>query len=126
VLAGQKPEEYKGVAAFFNYLSKPEVQAEWHQATGYLPITMAAYELTKKQGFYEKNPGTETALKQMTLNKPTENSKGLRFGDHAQTREIVYNEFEAIFAGKKTAKEGLDDAVAEGNKLLRKFQQMYK
>jgi len=126
VLAGHKPEEYKGVAAFFNYLSKPEVQAEWHQATGYLPITLAAYELTKKQGFYEKNPGTETALKQMTLHKPTENSKGLRFGDHAQTRDIVYNEFEAIFAGKKTAKQGLDDAVAEGNKLLRKFQQMYK
>ena len=126
VLTGHKPEEYKGIAAFFNYLSKPEVQAEWHQGTGYLPITMAAYELTKKQGFYEKNPGTETALKQMTLNKPTENSKGLRFGDHAQTREIVYNEFEAIFDGKKTAKEGLDDAVAEGNKLLRKFQQMYK
>ena len=64
------------MAAFFNYLSKPGGEAEWHQATGYLPITLAAYELTKKQGFYEKNPGTETALKQMTLHKPTENSKG--------------------------------------------------
>jgi len=126
VLKGHKAEEYKGVAAFFNYLSRPEIQAEWHQGTGYLPITMAAYELTKTQGFYEKNPGTETALKQMTLNQPTENSKGLRFGDHAQTREIVYNEFEAIFAGKKSAQQGLDDAVAEGNKLLRKFEQMYK
>jgi len=122
VLQGHKPEEYKGVAAFFNYLSRPEVQAEWHQATGYLPITLAAYELTKKQGFYEKNPGTETALKQMTLHKPTENSKGLRFGDHAKTREIMDNEFEAVFAGQKTAKQGLDDAVKAGNELLRKFE----
>jgi len=122
VLQGHKPEEYQGVAAFFNYLSRPEVQAEWHQATGYLPITLAAYELTKKQGFYEKNPGTETALKQMILHKPTENSKGLRFGDHANTREIMDNEFEAIFAGKKTAKQGLDDAVKAGNELLRKFE----
>jgi len=126
VLKGHKPEEYKGVAAFFNYLSRPEVQAEWHQATGYLPITLAAYELTKKQGFYEKNPGTETALKQMTLHKPTENSKGLRFGDHAKTREIMDNEFEAIFAGQKTAKQGLDDAVKAGNELLRKFEKANK
>jgi sn-glycerol 3-phosphate transport system substrate-binding protein len=126
VLAGHKAVEYKGVAAFFNYLSKPEIQASWHQDTGYLPITMAAYDLTKKQGFYEKNPGTETALLQMTLNKPTENSKGLRFGDHAKTRDILDNEFEAIFAGKKTAKQGLDDAVKGGNELLRKFQKANK
>jgi sn-glycerol 3-phosphate transport system substrate-binding protein len=126
VLNGHKKEEYNGVAAFFNYLSRPEVQAEWHQGTGYLPITLAAYELSKKQGFYDKNPGTETALKQMTLNKPTENSKGLRFGDHAKTREIMDNEFEAIFAGQKTAKQGLDDAVKAGNELLRKFEKANK
>ncbi len=64
----------------------------------------------------------ETALKQMTLNKPTENSKGLRFGNYVQVRSINYSELEAIFAGKKTAKQGLDDAVAAGNKLLRKFE----
>jgi sn-glycerol 3-phosphate transport system substrate-binding protein len=122
VLAGHKPEEYKGVAAFFNYLSKPEVMADWHQFSGYLPITLGAYELTKKQGFYEKNPGTETPILQMTLHKPTENSKGIRFGDHAKTRDTMDNEFEAIFVGKKTAKQGLDDAVKAANDLLQKFE----
>jgi sn-glycerol 3-phosphate transport system substrate-binding protein len=122
VLQGHPAEEYKGVAAFFNYLSSPEVQSEWHKETGYLPITIAAYELTKKEGFYEKNPDMETALKQMTLHKPTPNSKGLRFGNFLQVRDINYNELEAIFAGKKTAQEGLNDAVAAGNKLLRKFE----
>jgi sn-glycerol 3-phosphate transport system substrate-binding protein len=123
VLAGHPKGDYKAVAAFFNYLSSAEVQADWHQATGYLPITLAAYELSKKQGFYDKNPDLETALKQMTLNQPTENSKGLRFGNFAQIRDINDNEFEAIFAGQKTAKQGLDDAVAAGNKLLRKFEE---
>ena len=126
VLNGFKPGEYKGVAAFFNYISSPEVMADWHQFTGYLPITMAAYELTKKQGFYEKNPGTETAILQMTLHKPTENSKGIRFGDHAKTRDIMDNEFEAIFSGQKTAKQGLDDAVKAGNELLVKFEKANK
>ena len=126
VLRGHPAEEYKGVAAFFNYLSSPEVQSEWHKATGYLPITIAAYELTKKEGFYEENPDMETALIQMTLHKPTPNSKGLRFGNFLQVRDINYNELEAIFAGQKSAKQGLDDAVSSGNKLLRKFEEMYK
>ena len=126
VMAGHSPEEYKGVATFFNYLSSPAVQADWHQFTGYLPITMAAYELTKEQGVYKKDPGMETALKQMTLNKPTENSKGLRFGNYVQVRDIIYGDLEAIFAGKKTAQQGLDDAVKAGNKLLRKFEKANK
>lgn len=122
VMAGHSPEGYKGVATFFNYLSSPAVQADWHQFTGYLPITTAAYNLTKEQGFYKEKPGMETALKQMTLHAPTQNSKGLRFGNYVQVRDINYGELEAIFAGKKTAKQGLDDAVAAGNKLLRKFE----
>ncbi len=123
VMAGHSAEAYKGVATFFNYLSSSAVQADWHQFTGYLPITMAAYNLTKEQGFYKEKPGMETALKQMTLHAPTENSKGLRFGSYVQVRDINYGELEAIFAGKKTAKQGLDDAVAAGNKLLRKFEE---
>lgn len=122
VMAGHPEEEYKGVARFFSYLSSPEVQADWHQFTGYLPITTAAYELTKEQGFYEENPGTETALLQMMLNEPTENSRGLRFGNFVQVRDIMYDTFEAIFAGDKTAQEGLDEAVEAGNDLLRKFE----
>jgi sn-glycerol 3-phosphate transport system substrate-binding protein len=122
VMQGHSAEEYKGVAAFFSYLSKPEVQADWHQFTGYLPITMAAYEYTKKQGFYKENPDMETALKQMTLHKPTPNSKGLRFGNFVQMRDIMYDTLEAIFAGDMTAQQGLDDAVTKGNRLLRKFE----
>jgi sn-glycerol 3-phosphate transport system substrate-binding protein len=122
VMAGHSPEEYKGVAAFFNYISSPEVQADWHAFTGYLPITLAAYELAKSKGLYKEKPDMETALKQMTLHKPTKNSKGLRFGNYVQVRDIIYGELEAIFAGQKTAQEGLDEAVNAGDKLLRKFE----
>ena len=123
VMAGHSDGEYKGVATFFNYLSSPSVQADWHQFTGYLPITTDAYYLTKGQGAYDENPGMETALKQMTLNKPTANSRGLRFGNFVQMRDIVYDTLEAIFTEKMTAQEGLSDAVEKGNKLLRKFEQ---
>lgn len=122
VLKGRPKGEYKGVAEFFNYLSKPEVQAYWHQNTGYLPITKAAYELTQKEGFYAKNPGTDIAVKQMTLNPPTANSKGLRFGNFVQIRDIIEEEMEDMLTAKKTPKAALDEAQRRGNELLRQFE----
>ena len=122
VLAGKKPAEYKGVAQFLNFISQPEKQAEWHQLTGYVPITNAAAELTKKTGYYEKNPGTDVAVKQLNNKAPTANSKGLRFGNFVQGREVIEAEIEAVLAGKKDAKTAMDDAVARGNEILRKFE----
>ncbi|MBI2753492.1 MAG: sn-glycerol-3-phosphate ABC transporter substrate-binding protein UgpB [Betaproteobacteria bacterium] len=122
VMGGKKPEEYKGVAKFFAFLSRPEIQMEWHTGTGYVPITMAAYELTRKSGYYDKNPGADMPVKQLTLHNPTANSKGLRFGNFVQGREVIEEEMEAVFAGKKDAKTALDDAVRRGNEILRKFE----
>ncbi len=122
VLNGHSDEEYKGVARFFSYLSSAEVQADWHQFTGYLPITHAAAKLTKEQGFYAKNPGTDVAIMQMTAHEPTANSKGLRLGNFVQIRDVINEELEAIWNGSKTAQEGLDEAVERGNALLRKFE----
>jgi sn-glycerol 3-phosphate transport system substrate-binding protein len=122
VMNGKKPEEYKGIAKFFTYLSRPEVQADWHQFSGYLPITPAAYELSKKQGFYEKHPGSDISIRQMTNKPPTENSRGLRFGNFVQIRDVMDEEFEAMFGGKQNAKQTMDNIVKRGNALLRQFE----
>lgn len=122
VLRDRPREEYKGVARFFAYLSQPGVQAAWHQNTGYLPVTRAAYELTRAQGFYERNPGTAISFEQITLHPPTENSKGIRLGSFVLIRGVIEDELEQAFAGKKDAQAALDSAVERGNKLLRQFE----
>ena len=126
VLQGRPKDEYRGVAKFFTYLSSPEVQAKWHQETGYVPITLAAAELTEKAGFYKKFPGRDIAVKQLTLNPPTVNSKGLRIGNFVQIRDVVDEELEAVWSGKKTAQAALDDAVKRGNELVHKFAEANK
>ncbi len=126
VMGGKKPIEYKGVAKFFTYMSRPEVQAEWHQKTGYVPITKAAYELTKKQGFYDANPGTDVAIQELLERNPTVNSKGIRLGNFVQIRSIIDEELEAVWSQKKGPKQALDDAVARGNAELRKFERANK
>jgi sn-glycerol 3-phosphate transport system substrate-binding protein len=121
VLQGRPAEEYAGVAKFFTYLSSPEVQASWAEPTGYLPITQAAYELSQTNGFYAANPGAETPIQQITLNPPTANSKGLRFGNYVQIRDVIDEEFQALLGGSKTAQDALDSVVARGNALIDEF-----
>jgi sn-glycerol 3-phosphate transport system substrate-binding protein len=122
VMSGKKPAEYKGVTKFFSYLSSPAIQLDWHKSTGYVPITKVAYEMAKKEGYYEKVPGADIAVRQLTNKPPTANSKGLRFGNYVQGREIIEEEMEAVFAGKKDAKAAMDEAARRGNEILRKFQ----
>ncbi len=120
VLSGRPEEEYKGAARFFEYLSSPDVQADWASFSGYLPITQAAAD--QMSGFFADNPGADTGLKEITLNPPTENSKGLRFGNYVQIRGIIDEEFEQLLAGSKDAQGALDSVVERGNKLLEEFQ----
>ena len=122
VLQGHDEEVYRGVADFLTYLTSPEVQADWSQFSGYLPITQAAYDLNKEQGFYEENPGAELPIQQITLNEPTENSRGLRFGNYVQIRDVIDEEFQALLAGDKDAQGALDSVVERGNTLLREFE----
>ena len=121
VMSGKKPAEYKGVAAFFRFLSDPEVQSASHKRTGYLPITMAAFQLTEKSGFYKENPGTDVAVTQM-IRKVTDKSRGIRLGNFVQIRTIIDEETEQIWTGKKAPKQALEDAIKRGNEQLERFQ----
>jgi len=126
VMKGKDDETYKGVAEFLQFLTTPAIAAEWHQKTGYLPVTTAAYELTKQQGFYDKNPGSDVATRQMMNKPPLPFTKGLRLGNMPQIRTIVDEELEGVWSGQKTAKQALDESVQRGNLLLRRFEASVK
>ena len=117
--AGKSDEEYKAVAAFFGYLSKTDVQARLHQESGYLPVTLAAYEKSKADGFYEKNPAREIPIKQMMGKAPTENSKGVRLPNLPQVRDIMNEEYENLLAGKQTAQQAMDNIVSRGDAAIK-------
>jgi sn-glycerol 3-phosphate transport system substrate-binding protein len=124
-MAGKKPAEYKGVALFFKYISDPQVQAKSHQDTGYLPITTEAFNITEKSGFYKQNPGTDVSVTQM-IRKTTDKSRGIRLGNFVQIRTIIDEELEQVWAGKKSARQGLDDAKKRGDAELEKFEKANK
>jgi sn-glycerol 3-phosphate transport system substrate-binding protein len=77
--------------------------------------------LTEKSGFYKQNPGTDVSVTQM-IRKTTDNSRGIRLGNHVQIRTIIDEELEQVWGGKKSAKDALDAIVKRGNELLERFE----
>ena len=122
VMGGKNAAEYKGVAKFLSFLSETDRQIELHKKSGYLPITKAAYAKVKAEGFYKENPILEVPLLELTNKEPTDNSRGLRFGNMVQMRDVWSEEIEQALAGKKTARQALDDAVSRGDNMLRQFE----
>ena len=125
VMRGQKAADYKGVAQFFKFLAEPHQQMWWHVTTGYLAISHAALKNLEAAYHFKKYPEQWTAFSQLSA-KPTANSQGIRLGNFVQIRDAIETEMENIFAGKKTAKQGLDDAVAKGDEILKEFAAQYK
>lgn len=121
-MAGKSKTEVRGMARFLAWLAQPEIQAEWHQRTGYVPVTRAAYERTAQSGFYKTNPGHEIAIKQLLLHQPTRESRGIRLGEFAAIRAILEEELEGVWDGTVPPKLALDRAAERGDLLLRKFE----
>ena len=124
-MSGKKPDEYKGVALFYKYLSEPQIQAKSHQETGYLPITTAAFEMTEKSGFYKTNPGTDVSVTQM-IRKTTDKSRGIRLGNFVQIRTILDEELEQVWADKQPRKQRLEDVNERSDVELEKFEKANK
>ncbi len=120
------PGEYKAVASFLEFIGRPEQVALYHQHTGYVPVTQAGYELSKQQGYYEKNPGADIAIQSLTRGMLTENSKGLRLGRLPEIRNIIYEEVEKALQGQQGAQQALDIAATRGNVVLRAFEKSVK
>ena len=121
-MAGRTHAEYRGMARFLAWLLRPEIQAEWHQRTGYVPVTRAAYERSAQAGFYKTHPAHEIAIRQLLLNAPTRESRGIRLGEFAAIRAIIEEELETVWEGRVAPKLALDRAAERGDALLRKFE----
>lgn len=124
VLKGHTDEEYAGVAAFFNSLTSVEIQKFWHDATGYVPITKAAYQELKAEGYYDENPTKELAVIQLLRggDNPPAASRVPRLGNFENIRIALESELRKVWAGEQSVQEAMDSGVRRGNEILSRFE----
>ncbi|MEL7106095.1 MAG: extracellular solute-binding protein [Pseudomonadota bacterium] len=121
-MSGHSDEENKAAAEFFKFLSSADVQFFWHKETGYVPITNAAYDLAKTEGYYTESPQAEVGIQQLSLDSG-DFSKGYRMGFYVQIRDVMNREYGRIFAGETDVESAFAVIEDEGNKLLDRFAQ---
>ena len=119
-MAGKSEEENACTAQFFTFLTSPETQFFYHRSTGYVPITEAAYELAKSEGYYDDQPVAEVGIQQLML-EGGEWSKGYRMGFYPQIRSVMEREFNRIFSDEVSVDEAFSIIEEEGNALLARF-----
>lgn len=126
-LQGKSADEYKGAAAFFAFIAKPESALFLSTRTGYIPVTQSGFEYMKAQGFYEKAPykGRELAIASLNASPITENTRGIRLGGFVQIRKEMRDALTDIFANKISVEDGINGAVERSNAVLRKFEKTY-
>lgn len=119
-MSGHSAEENAATAKFFEYLSSPETQVFWHKETGYVPITEAAYDMAKAQGYYNEQPAAEVGIQQLSLDAG-DNTRGYRMGFYVQIRDVMNREYGRILTGETSVEDAFQNIETEANQLLARF-----
>jgi len=116
VVAGHPTPQQKATASFIAWLTKPAVAAQWHQATGFLPITDAAARAADVS-FYQKIPGAQQVV-QLVKTNAGKQRQGLRLTQYPAVRAILAEETMAALNGQKPPMKAQADAVARTTQVL--------
>ena len=125
LLDGMDTVAEDGALAFMNFFSNPENAAEWHQITGYIPITQDAVDLLQSQGWYDESPNSLVASNQLAAAQDTPASRGALLGDFVSIRDVITMAIEDILVNDLDPAERLAEANEEGNKALTEYEALF-
>ncbi|WP_370449395.1 extracellular solute-binding protein [Legionella sp. km772] len=116
-IAGQSSSHYEGIAQFFAFLAKPQVQQRWHEHTGYLPLGFKGVYAPIIQS--STHPNLTLARKDLEDSQVQHSLQHL--GPQNQIRGITDEVLEAMFAGLMTPSEAVVEATKRSNHILIRF-----
>jgi len=114
-LDGRPQAEEKATAQFLAWLSKPVNAAEWHQRTGFLPLTDAAFRAADVS-FYDKIPGAHAIVESMR-GKSLSTSRGFRMANYDRVEAVLNDELNQAFEGKTPPVAALNRAAEQARQL---------
>jgi len=125
MLDGMDAAQEDGALAFLNFFSNPDNAAEWHQITGYIPITKTAEAQLVAEGWYEESPNSKVASDQLAAADNTPASLGALLGNFVGIRDIITGAIEDILVNDVDVTERLTQANEEANRSLSEYEQLF-
>lgn len=116
LLNGHSADRNKGAAEFLGYLATPVVAARWHQQTGFLPLTDAAFRASDV-AFYDRAPGAREFIE--TMQKAHNNdSRGFRAPHYPRARAILNAGFNRAIEDQAPPMAALQEAKAPAERMI--------
>lgn len=103
---------------FVKFSVSPEIQAFWHTASGYYPVTKKAYDVKEDQEWVAKYPQFKTAVDQLHAAPNNRFTQGAFTGVMPAARQRTELAIEEVIGGKATPQQALDAAAADVTKLI--------
>jgi sn-glycerol 3-phosphate transport system substrate-binding protein len=115
----------EGALAFLQFLNNPENAADWHKATGYIPITNGAVALLEDEGWFDENPHARVATDQLDAASGSPASTGALLGSFVAIRDVVTQAMEDVLVSGADPVERFTEADAEAQQLLDEYNALY-
>ncbi|MBI5300916.1 MAG: ABC transporter substrate-binding protein [Chloroflexi bacterium] len=114
-----RPAAEQGCAwEFVKFTVSPEIQAYWHTASGYYPVTKKSYDVKEDQEWVAKYPQFKTAVDQLHAAPNNRFTQGALTGVMPAARQRTELAIEEVIAAKSTPQQALDAAANDVTKLI--------
>ena len=114
-------EEQDAAWKFVKWLVEPEQQAEWYAGSGYLPVSISAYEMPAAKEIETKYPPFKVAADLCRTASSSSGPLGPLLGPHLELADILIRSAEEMLVGGKDPIDALNDAADEANSVLKEY-----
>lgn len=117
--------ELQAALDFVLYLTSPDIDPLWHQASGYMPMRMSSVESLTLEGWFDDNPFFTIALNQLRNTQSMPATAGARLGAYTEVRAVITDALQAVIDNGENPADALsaakvraDEAIATWNLLF--------
>ncbi len=111
------PAEHQAAAwKFIQFMTSPEIQADWSKNTGYIASRKSAYDTQLMKDYIAQTPQAAVGRDFLKYAKAE-----LATHNNAQVQKILGDAVQSVLTGKADAKTALDNAQKQADALLAQF-----
>jgi len=118
ILKSHPKEEQEAAWKFIKWLMEPEQQAEWYAGSGFLPVSIPAYELPPAKEIEAKYPQFKIAAELYLATSASPATLGPLLGPQLDVSDVIHGELEQMLVGDKDPIEAINDAAEEANEII--------
>ncbi|MFH5810715.1 ABC transporter substrate-binding protein [Companilactobacillus sp. FL22-1] len=122
-ISNDKPKDVQqGAFEFIKYSLRPDVQAQWQKATGYLALNKDSQKTSILKDLYAKSPEAKVPGQQLATAKPNFSNSGILMEGMQLTRQLEEVAMETVYNGGdinsalNTADKNINENLSQLNK----------